>query len=157
MSRKQCGEIFWHGGNHDSGGNRWFDKSVQIMCANNGKAGLLGEHSMLDGMPMVGLADHIVKTTYQDVQEKSDGSSFSLNSDDVTAGVENIFESDFDAMEANSYGQAVDVGKALTFPSVAFLHQNWTTYACFVFWWNFVLRLPSFPSPRTSLSLSLSL
>ena len=45
---QQCGEIFWHGGKN-SGGNRWFDKSIQIMCTENGKVGLIGEHSMMDG------------------------------------------------------------------------------------------------------------
>lgn len=51
-------------GNLTSGHNRFFDKSMQIFVTNNGKAGLLGEHSMMDGMPMVGLADHVTKTTY---------------------------------------------------------------------------------------------
>jgi carnitine O-acetyltransferase len=32
-----------------SGENRWFDKSMQLIIANNGKAGLLNEHSMMDG------------------------------------------------------------------------------------------------------------
>lgn len=63
VSRKQCGEIFLHG-KKTSAHNRWFDKSIQIMCCNNGKAGFLGEHSMMDGMPCVGLADRIVNTTY---------------------------------------------------------------------------------------------
>ena len=48
VSRKQCGNLFWTGG-VTSGHNRWFDKSIQIMVASNGKAGLIGEHSMMDG------------------------------------------------------------------------------------------------------------
>jgi carnitine O-acetyltransferase len=44
VSRKQCAELFLHG-NISSGHNRWFDKSIQILCGNNGKAGLCGEHS----------------------------------------------------------------------------------------------------------------
>jgi carnitine O-acetyltransferase len=40
-----------------SGYNRWFDKSIQLICTANGKAGLLGEHSMMDGtFEMVGAA-----------------------------------------------------------------------------------------------------
>jgi len=58
VSRKQCGGIFLHG-KKSSAFNRWFDKSVQIICCSNGKVGLVGEHSMMDGMPVVGLADRI--------------------------------------------------------------------------------------------------
>ena len=32
-----------------SADNRWFDKSLQLIVANNGKAGLLSEHSLMDG------------------------------------------------------------------------------------------------------------
>lgn len=45
VSRQECGNLFWTGG-LKSGENRWFDKSIQIMMANNGKAGLIAEHSM---------------------------------------------------------------------------------------------------------------
>eukprot|EP00561_Arcocellulus_cornucervis_P002187 CAMPEP_0185827164 /NCGR_PEP_ID=MMETSP1322-20130828/31915_1 /TAXON_ID=265543 /ORGANISM="Minutocellus polymorphus, Strain RCC2270" /LENGTH=703 /DNA_ID=CAMNT_0028524895 /DNA_START=96 /DNA_END=2207 /DNA_ORIENTATION=- len=90
ISRKQCGEVFWTGGVTDgatSGHNRWFDKSVQLLCTNNGKAGLLGEHSMMDGMPVVGLADHITKTSYRVTQNKSFGLT-NEGGDDI----ENIFQ-----------------------------------------------------------------
>lgn len=40
----------WHG----DGRNRYFDKPVQIVVFRNGKAGLVGEHSMMDGMPVRG-------------------------------------------------------------------------------------------------------
>jgi carnitine O-acetyltransferase len=63
VSRKQCAELFLHG-NHSSGNNRFFDKSIQLFVTNNGKAGFMGEHSMMDGMPMVGMADHVTATTY---------------------------------------------------------------------------------------------
>jgi carnitine O-acetyltransferase len=46
FSKKQCADVFWTG-NHSSGHNRWFDKSIQLFCTKNGKAGLQGEHSMV--------------------------------------------------------------------------------------------------------------
>lgn len=73
VSRAECAEMLLHGG--ENGGNRWFDKSIQIMVTSNSKAGLLGEHSMMDGMPMVGLADHITKTTYAQCHVKNGSSS----------------------------------------------------------------------------------
>jgi carnitine O-acetyltransferase len=66
VSRMQCGKHFLHGSSA-SANNRWFDKSIQIVCCKNGKVGLVGEHSMIDGMPMVGLADRITKTTYASI------------------------------------------------------------------------------------------
>jgi carnitine O-acetyltransferase len=58
-------EGVWNG-RENGGGNRWFDKPVQIVVYENGKAGLLGEHSMMDGMPMVRYADYLVKNNYGD-------------------------------------------------------------------------------------------
>ena len=52
-------------GSIKTGGNRWFDKSIQIIVTDNGKAGLLGEHSMMDGMPVLSFADLLTKTTYR--------------------------------------------------------------------------------------------
>jgi len=68
ISREQCANNFWTGG-LSSGGNRWFDKSIQVMCSKNGKAGLIGEHSMMDGMPMIGYADYITNRKYTDVKK----------------------------------------------------------------------------------------
>jgi carnitine O-acetyltransferase len=53
------------------GSNRWFDKSIQLLVAKNGKSGILGEHSMMDGMVLVNLSDHITKTTYADAKGRS--------------------------------------------------------------------------------------
>jgi len=36
-------EGLWHGGEGERG-NRWFDKPVQVIVTDNGKAGILGEH-----------------------------------------------------------------------------------------------------------------
>lgn len=56
VSRTEVARALWHG----DGRNRWFDKCVQIAVFQNGKAGLLGEHSMLDGMPMARFADYLL-------------------------------------------------------------------------------------------------
>ncbi|KAG7346652.1 choline/carnitine o-acyltransferase [Nitzschia inconspicua] len=70
VSRQECGELFWTGG-LKSGENRWFDKSIQIMITNNGKAGLIAEHSMMDGMPVINFANYITTVTYSQVKRKS--------------------------------------------------------------------------------------
>ncbi len=65
------------------------------MCTDNGKAGLIGEHSMMDGMPMIQYADYITKNTYSDALEKSksDASTSSGGSSGSNgSGVENIFQ-----------------------------------------------------------------
>lgn len=38
---------YWHG----DGSNRWFDKPLQFIINDNGTAGFMGEHSMMDGSP----------------------------------------------------------------------------------------------------------
>ena len=68
--------------------NRWFHKSIQIMCTENGKAGLQGDHSMMDGIPVISFSDYITKNTYADAQKKSGSSNVSASSD---GGVENLF------------------------------------------------------------------
>lgn len=70
VSRQECGDLFWTGG-LKSGPNRWFDKSIQIMVANNGKAGLIAEHSMMDGMPVINFSDYITKMTYTQARRQS--------------------------------------------------------------------------------------
>ena len=46
ISRQECGVLFLSG-DLSSGNNRWFDKSINLIVANNGRAGVLGEHSMM--------------------------------------------------------------------------------------------------------------
>jgi carnitine O-acetyltransferase len=58
--------------------NRWFDKSLQYIVTQNGKAGLTGEHSMMDGMPVVTLADKLATVSYQDCMDQA-----SIASDNV--------------------------------------------------------------------------
>ncbi|KAF7309984.1 Carnitine acetyl transferase [Mycena indigotica] len=40
--------------------NRWVDKPVQFIVFNNAQAGLMGEHSVMDGTPTVRLADDVL-------------------------------------------------------------------------------------------------
>ncbi|CRG88927.1 carnitine O-acetyltransferase [Talaromyces islandicus] len=46
---------YWHG----DGCNRWFDKPLQFIINDNGTAGFMGEHSMMDGTPTHRLNDYI--------------------------------------------------------------------------------------------------
>lgn len=57
ISRTEVAHGLWHGGD---GRNRFFDKCIQLAVFENGKAGLLGEHSMLDGMPMSRYTDFML-------------------------------------------------------------------------------------------------
>jgi carnitine O-acetyltransferase len=70
VSRQELGDLYWTGG-LKSGPNRWFDKSIQIMVASNGKAGLCAEHSMMDGMPVINFSDFITKMTYSKARTQS--------------------------------------------------------------------------------------
>jgi len=88
ISKKQGSEIFWTGG-LSSGNNRWFDKSIQLICTNNGKAGMAGEHSMMDGMPVVGYCDYITKKSYRDVASHSSNNTGGYESADEN--VKDIF------------------------------------------------------------------
>lgn len=75
-------------GGKASGSNRWFDKSIQLLVARNGKSGILGEHSMMDGMVLVNLSDHITKTTYADVKDRSiDSTHGPTEVKDIFAGI----------------------------------------------------------------------
>ncbi|KAK6346828.1 Carnitine O-acetyltransferase mitochondrial [Orbilia brochopaga] len=46
---------YWHG----DGKNRWYDKPLQFIINDNGTAGFMGEHSMMDGTPTHRLNDYI--------------------------------------------------------------------------------------------------
>ncbi|GJE93891.1 choline/carnitine O-acyltransferase [Phanerochaete sordida] len=61
-------QALWHGGmqkkqhEHAHLGlrNRWVDKPVQFIVYDNGKAGIMGEHSVMDGTPTVALCDAVL-------------------------------------------------------------------------------------------------
>ena len=89
LSLQQCGINYWHGGK-ESGHNRWFDKSMQFVCTENGKVGFVGEHSMMDGMPAVNLCSHVVNTKYRDASSNNGGANTAILGD--SCGVEHIFQ-----------------------------------------------------------------
>eukprot|EP00299_Pterocystis_sp_00344_P004662 c15933_g1_i1.p1 GENE.c15933_g1_i1~~c15933_g1_i1.p1 ORF type:complete len:621 (+),score=141.53 c15933_g1_i1:46-1863(+) len=49
----QLARLLWHG----NGRNRWYDKSIEIIVTDNGRMGLLGEHSIMDGTPTLRMAN----------------------------------------------------------------------------------------------------
>lgn len=55
ISRREASRACWHG----DGRNRFFDKSLQFIVFDNGKAGFNGEHSMMDATPTSRLCDFI--------------------------------------------------------------------------------------------------
>lgn len=46
---------YWHG----NGSNRWYDKPLQFIVNDNGTAGFMGEHSMMDGTPTQRINDWV--------------------------------------------------------------------------------------------------
>ncbi|CEL00681.1 Putative Carnitine acetyl transferase [Aspergillus calidoustus] len=60
---------YWHG----DGSNRWFDKPLQFIINENGTAGFMGEHSMMDGSPTHRMNDHLNASIFNnkiDLSEK---------------------------------------------------------------------------------------
>ncbi|CAO3608725.1 unnamed protein product [Cunninghamella blakesleeana] len=51
-----CGNQYYGPGH-----NRWFDKSVTLVVENNGKSGVMGEHSPVDALTVSFVADHMVR------------------------------------------------------------------------------------------------
>lgn len=91
VSRSEAANLFWHG-THVAGANRWFDKSVQLIVTDNGKAGLTGEHSMMDGMPMISYANHVTHIKYAMAKEQSQAMYSGLNQQQPSRGSSrNIF------------------------------------------------------------------
>ncbi|XP_015266890.1 PREDICTED: carnitine O-acetyltransferase, partial [Gekko japonicus] len=51
------------GGSRWNSGNRWFDKTLQFIIAEDGSCGLVYEHAPSEGPPLVALVDHVVEYT----------------------------------------------------------------------------------------------
>lgn len=61
---------YWHG----DGQNRFFDKPLQFIVNENGTAGFIGEHSMMDGTPTHRLNDYINESIFKNKLDFSSGS-----------------------------------------------------------------------------------
>lgn len=55
VTKEERAHQYWHG----DGSNRWFDKPLQFIINDNGTAGFMGEHSMMDGTPTHRLNDYV--------------------------------------------------------------------------------------------------
>lgn len=55
ITLEERAHAYWHG----DGSNRWYDKPCQFIINDNGTAGFLGEHSMMDGTPTHRLCDTV--------------------------------------------------------------------------------------------------
>ncbi|XP_059721057.1 carnitine O-acetyltransferase isoform X1 [Haemorhous mexicanus] len=59
------------GGSRLNSGNRWFDKTLQFIVAEDGSCGLVYEHAPSEGPPIVALLDHVVEFTKKPETGKS--------------------------------------------------------------------------------------
>lgn len=55
ITLEERAHAYWHG----DGANRWYDKPLQFIVNDNGTAGFMGEHSMMDGTPTHRLSDTV--------------------------------------------------------------------------------------------------
>lgn len=55
ITMEERAHAYWHG----DGANRWYDKPLQFIVNDNGTAGFMGEHSMMDGTPTHRLNDYV--------------------------------------------------------------------------------------------------
>jgi carnitine O-acetyltransferase len=74
ITRKEASRACWHG----DGRNRFFDKSLQFIVFDNGKAGFNGEHSMMDATPTSRLCDFICEGLDKGTLDLGSPSSASL-------------------------------------------------------------------------------
>ena len=116
VSRKECAEWgFWGSVREDSEdmtvntqverrygfANRWLDKSLQFYVSQNGKAGFLGVHSMMDGSITFDLASNMTKNSWQEIlqlkgaaeEEEEEGSA--LDACQIQPVFQPIFDDDF--------------------------------------------------------------
>jgi len=57
---RQATHVLHGSGSLNNSGNRWFDKTLQLLVGADGTSGLCYEHSPAEGPPMANLADYIV-------------------------------------------------------------------------------------------------
>ena len=91
----EANSIFWNG-NGEWGANRWYDKSIQLVCNANGQLALVGEHSKFDGsIPMV-VCKQIQKNKYKRLQrnvgDRDSDFNAVLHAHGKVSGVGDIFQ-----------------------------------------------------------------
>ncbi|XP_021547133.1 carnitine O-acetyltransferase isoform X5 [Neomonachus schauinslandi] len=58
-----AGQMLHGGGGKLNSGNRWFDKTLQFIVAEDGSCGLVYEHAAAEGPPIIALVDHVIEFT----------------------------------------------------------------------------------------------
>ncbi|XP_063552865.1 carnitine O-acetyltransferase isoform X1 [Gorilla gorilla gorilla] len=58
-----AGQMLHGGGSRLNSGNRWFDKTLQFIVAEDGSCGLVYEHAAAEGPPIVTLLDYVIEYT----------------------------------------------------------------------------------------------
>ncbi|XP_077987030.1 carnitine O-acetyltransferase-like [Glandiceps talaboti] len=53
-------QILHGGGSHANSGNRWYDKTLQLIVSRDGNCGLVFEHAWLEGPPVATLLDNVL-------------------------------------------------------------------------------------------------
>eukprot|EP00541_Cyclophora_tenuis_P014511 CAMPEP_0116574486 /NCGR_PEP_ID=MMETSP0397-20121206/19421_1 /TAXON_ID=216820 /ORGANISM="Cyclophora tenuis, Strain ECT3854" /LENGTH=360 /DNA_ID=CAMNT_0004103257 /DNA_START=81 /DNA_END=1163 /DNA_ORIENTATION=- len=87
-SYRQSALRYWHG-NISCGGNRWFDKPIQLVVSmQNGKMGYTGEHSMNDGMHALAFSQYLRGQSYKNQQSSLE----STRASDINPKVSNVFQ-----------------------------------------------------------------
>ncbi|KAG8512746.1 Carnitine O-acetyltransferase [Galemys pyrenaicus] len=56
-----AGQMLHGGGGQLNSGNRWFDKTLQFIVAEDGSCGLIYEHAAAEGPPIISLVDHVME------------------------------------------------------------------------------------------------
>ena len=71
--------FLWHGAPHGLR-DRWVDKPVQLIVFDSGRAGLMGEHSVMDGTPTLAFTDTICSALADPAFDHGSSSSSLLSS-----------------------------------------------------------------------------
>eukprot|EP00546_Thalassionema_frauenfeldii_P016533 CAMPEP_0178900442 /NCGR_PEP_ID=MMETSP0786-20121207/3478_1 /TAXON_ID=186022 /ORGANISM="Thalassionema frauenfeldii, Strain CCMP 1798" /LENGTH=393 /DNA_ID=CAMNT_0020571451 /DNA_START=854 /DNA_END=2035 /DNA_ORIENTATION=+ len=103
-SMEECAKLYWHG--DKSTANRWYDKT-QLVVTGNGQLGYVGEHALLDGMPAVGLCQHLLKNTHSRIQSLEEAKSVVLSS--AKPLVKNIFSPVLEMFDEHSLQRLQDL------------------------------------------------
>ncbi|CDO69773.1 hypothetical protein BN946_scf184766.g18 [Trametes cinnabarina] len=117
--------VLWHGAVDTQSGsarprlglrNRWMDKPCQFVVLADGKAGFVGEHSVMDGTPTVALCDHVLDLIASPDFASSSPSSASSSASPpqpldwhVSAETQQAIEAATDAATALVTSQALNV------------------------------------------------